>query len=52
MCNLLKFVWVVIVVIVLVRDEDGWKSGRVKVEKEGEEWLRERLLKEGEEVMK
>lgn len=50
--NLSKPAWASVVATILARDEDGWKSGRSKVGKEGEEWLRERLLKEGEEVMK
>lgn len=50
--NLSKPAWASIVATILARDEDGWESGRSKVGKEGEEWLRERLLKEGEEVMK
>ncbi|OWZ78774.1 hypothetical protein C365_02413 [Cryptococcus neoformans Bt85] len=50
--NLSKPAWASIVATILARDEDGWKSGRAKVGKEGEEWLRRRLLKEGEEVMK
>lgn len=52
MRNLSKPAWASIVATILARDEDGWESGRSKVGKEGEEWLRERLLKEGEEVMK
>ncbi|ODO03565.1 hypothetical protein L198_02413 [Cryptococcus wingfieldii CBS 7118] len=44
--------WASIVSTILARGTSEWDAGRKKVEKEGEEWLRERLVKEGREVMK
>ncbi|WVQ77516.1 hypothetical protein IAR50_007202 [Cryptococcus sp. DSM 104548] len=44
--------WASIVSTILARGPAEWDAGRKKVEKEGEEWLRERLVKEGREVMK
>lgn len=35
-----------------VDGEDRWAKGRVKLEGEGADWLRDTLVKEGEEVMR
>lgn len=58
-----KTAWSAVVSVVLSRNAsmpkvegeervDSWAKGRIKLEHEGMDWLRDTLVKEGEEVMK
>ncbi|WWD20411.1 hypothetical protein CI109_104887 [Kwoniella shandongensis] len=50
--NMSKFSWATIVGTILSRSPDEWAKGREKIKEVGVDWLRDRLVREGEEVMK
>lgn len=51
--NMSVSAWSAVVAAVISRDGGAaWEKGKTKVGKEGVEWLKRRLVKEGEELMK
>ena len=44
--------WTSFVTGLLSRHEESWKAGRARLQQVGLDWLRDRLVKEGLEVMK
>ncbi|WVO15000.1 hypothetical protein L204_102643 [Cryptococcus depauperatus] len=50
--NMSKETWASVVGTILSNGRTEWEKGKEKLDKEGEEWLRRRLLMEGEELMK
>ncbi|KAK8849781.1 hypothetical protein IAR55_005117 [Kwoniella newhampshirensis] len=50
--NMSKFSWASTVGTILSRCPDEWIKGREKIKEVGVDWLRDRLVREGEEVMK
>ena len=49
--NMTSTGWVAVVAAVLSRPPEEWPAGRAKLKVEGIDWLRQRLIVEGLEVM-